>query len=315
MRAHYGETIEQHQQVLGELFAPFSAVAATNPHAWFRQARSAQEIATATPENRYIGFPYTKTMNAIMDVDQGAALILTSVGEARRLRIPEEKWVYPWGGAEAADHWYLRERENFYSSPAIRAVGEATFEMTGVGIDEITHFDIYSCFPSAVQISRDMLGIAKDDPRPLTVTGGLPYFGGAGNNYVTHSIANMVEKLRADRGKLGLVTANGWYVTKHAAGIYSSEPPRKEWARRDPKALQAVVDARPKPAVIDEPSGAATIETYTVIFDRDGAPEQGIVIGRDAEQRRFIANTPPDRGLLESMTKQRDDRYEGNCHA
>ncbi len=303
LRHHYRRTIAEHQQSLGELFAPFSAVAAGNAYAWFRDAKTAHQIATATPDNRYIGFPYTKTMNAIMDVDQGAALLLTSVGEARRLNIPEEQWVYVWGGAEAADHWYIREREDFHSSPAIRAVGEATLAMAGVTIGEITHFDIYSCFPSAVQIARDALGIAANDPRPLTVTGGLPYFGGAGNNYVTHSIANMVEKLRADRGKLGLVTANGWYVTKHAAGIYSTDPPRNAWQRPNPKAVQAEVDARPKPEVTDEPSGAATIETYTVVFNRDGAPEQGIVIGRDSDDRRFIANTPADRRLLESMTK------------
>lgn len=304
LRHHYGRTIAEHQAALGELFAPFSAVAAGNEWAWFRQARTAQQIATVSRENRYIGFPYTKTMNAIMDVDQGAALLITSVGEARRLGIPEEKWVYLWGGAEAHDHWFVTERENYYSSPAIKAMGEATLAAAGVSIDEITHLDIYSCFPSAVQISRDALGIAKDDPRPLTVTGGLPYFGGAGNNYVTHSIANMALKLRDDRGKLGLVTANGWYVTKHAAGVYSTDPPRKAWERRDPKAVQAVVDGRPKVEVVEEPEGEATIETYTVVFDREGAPERGIVLGRVPDGRRFIANTPTERRLLEEMTKR-----------
>jgi acetyl-CoA C-acetyltransferase len=304
LRHHYGRTIPDHQAALGELFAPFTQVAAANPYAWFREARTAHQIATPTADNRYIGFPYTKTMNAIMDVDQGAALIMTSVETARRLNIPEDRWVYLWGGAEATDHWYIRERENFHSSPAIRAAGEATFQAAGVTVGEINHFDIYSCFPSAVQIARDELGIAQADPRPLTVTGGLPYFGGAGNNYVTHSIANMVEKLRADRGAIGLVTANGWYVTKHAAGVYSTDPPRNVWLRPDPKTTQSTVDARPKPVVTDEPSGTATIETYTVTFNRDGAPEQGIIIGRDAQDRRFIANTPPERRLLETMTKE-----------
>lgn len=304
LRHHYGHSISEHQQALGELFAPFSRVAAANPYAWFQQERTAHQIATATADNRYIGFPYTKTMNAIMDVDQGAALILTSVATARRLGVPEERWVYVWGGAEASDRWYIRERENFHSSPAIRAVGEATLDAAGITLDEVNHFDIYSCFPSAVQIARDALGISSDDPRPLTVTGGLPYFGGAGNNYVTHSIANMVDKLRTDRGSIGLVTANGWYVTKHAAGVYSTEPPRKDWQRKKPADIQSAINARPKPPVTDEPSGAATIETYTVVFNRDGAPEQGIIIGRDTDERRFIANTPQDRRLLESMTRE-----------
>jgi acetyl-CoA C-acetyltransferase len=303
LRAHYGRSIEEHQHALGELAASFSAVAASNPHAWFQQARTATEIAAAGPGNRYIGFPYPKYMNAIMDVDQGAALLLTTAGEARRLGIAEDRWVYLWGCGEATDHWFISERVNYHSSPAIRAATSRALTMAGVAIEEVAHLDLYSCFPSAVQIARDMLGIAPDDPRPLTVTGGLPYFGGPGNNYVTHSIATMVERLRADRGRIGLVTGNGWYLTKHSAGVYSSEPPRIEWHRTPPKIDQATVDAQPHPKFTDAPDGAATIETYTVLFDREGAPERGIVIGRLPDGARFIANTPPERRTLESMTK------------
>lgn len=304
LRARYGRSIEEHQRADGELMAGFSAVAAAHPNAWFAEAKSAAEIATVTPENRYIGFPYTKYMNAIMDVDQGAALLMTSVRHARRLGIGEDRWVYLHGCAEATDHWFISERENYYSSPAIRACGERALSMAGVTIDDMTHLDLYSCFPSAVQIGRDMLGIAQDDPRPLTVTGGLPYFGGPGNSYVTHSIATMVERLRADRDAIGLVTANGWYVTKHATGVYAAHPPEREWRRADPREDQARIDARPKPALATNPSGAAVVETYTVIFDRDGAPELAIVIGHTNDGARFIANTPPDTALMSSMTKQ-----------
>lgn len=303
LRAHYGNGLDEHRMSLGELFAPFSATAAANPYAWFREAKTAQQIATPTPDNRYIGFPYTKSMNSILDVDQGAALLVTSVAEARRLKIPEDRWVYLWGCADATDHWFFTERENYYSSPAIRAVGQRVFEMSGATVEDIDFFDLYSCFPSAVQISRDMLGIPKDDPRPLTVTGGLPYFGGPGNNYVGHSIAAMVEKLRSNRGKIGLVTANGWYVTKHSAGIYSTGEPRRAWNRTNPKVDQKEIDARPKPAFSDEPSGPASVETYTIMYSRDAAPESAIVIGRDSENHRFIANATPDRRTLESMVK------------
>jgi acetyl-CoA C-acetyltransferase len=174
--------------------------------------------------------------------------------------------------------------------------------MSGVSIGEVGHFDLYSCFSSAVQIGRDMLGIAPDDPRLLTVTGGLPYFGGPGNNYVTHSVAAMVGRLRGDRGAIGLVTANGWYVTKHAVGVYSTDPPRRPWERTDPAVDQSAVDAGPHPSFTEEPSGDATVETYTVVFGREGAPELGIVIGQTDDGTRFIANTPSDRALLESMT-------------
>jgi acetyl-CoA C-acetyltransferase len=302
LRARYEQRIDEHQRTMGELMASFAAVAAQNPHAWFRDAKSAVEIATPTADNRCIGFPYTKYLNAIMDVDQGAALLLTSTGEARRLGIPENRWVYVWGCGEATDHWYITERVDYHSSPAIRAAGKRALDMSGVSIGEVGHFDLYSCFSSAVQIGRDMLGIAPDDPRLLTVTGGLPYFGGPGNNYVTHSVAAMVGRLRGDRGAIGLVTANGWYVTKHAVGVYSTDPPRRPWERTDPAVDQSAVDAGPHPSFTEEPSGDATVETYTVVFGREGAPELGIVIGRTDDGTRFIANTPSDRALLESMT-------------
>ncbi len=301
LRAHYGRSVDDHRSTLGELFAPFSSVASANEHAWFRDAKSAREIATPSAVNRYIGYPYTKYMNAIIDVDQGAALLMTSVAEARRLRIPEERWVYVRGCGDATDHWYVSDRVHYHTSPAIRASGARALGMAGATIDDITHFDLYSCFPSAVEITRDMLGIRPNDPRPLTVTGGLPYFGGPGNNYVMHSIAAMAERLRTDRGTLGLVTANGWYLTKHATGIYSTTPSMDGWRRTDPNADQAAIDAEPAPEVVAEPAGDATIETYTVLFDRDGVPERGIVIGRTGDARRFIANTPAGR-TLEAMT-------------
>jgi acetyl-CoA C-acetyltransferase len=304
IRAHYGNGLDEHRASLGELFEPFSATAAQNPYAWFREAKTAHQISTPTPDNRYIGFPYTRSMNAIIDVDQASATLVTSVAEARRLKIPEEKWVYLWGCGDATDHWFVSQRENYYTSPAIEAMGKRAFDMSGTSVGDIDYFDLYSCFPSAVQISRDMLSIPKGDPRPLTVTGGLPYFGGPGNNYVGHSIASMTEKLRANRGKIGLVTANGWYVTKHSCGIYSTDEPRRAWERADPKLDQKAIDARPKPEFADEPSGSATVETYTVMFNRDGAPESAIVFGRDSENRRFIANAPPDRRVLEQMVKQ-----------
>jgi acetyl-CoA C-acetyltransferase len=155
-----------------------------------------------------------------------------------------------------------------------------------------------------VQIARDALGIARRDARPLTVTGGLPYFGGPGNNYVGHSIAAMTRRLRENRGDIGVVTANGWYVTKHSIGVYSAAPPRRPWVREDPYVAQREVDAQPHPDYVEQPSGEATAETYTVSFDRDGQPESSIVIARTADGKRCIANTPADRSLLTSMVER-----------
>ncbi len=309
LRAEQGHSLEEHQRYLGDLCARLAAVAREHPHAWFQDGKSAEEIATVAPGNRMVCFPYPKFMNAVMEVDQGAALLMTSESTARELGIPrpEAGWVYLWGCGDANDHWFVTERTSYHTSPAIRVAGRRALAMAGVGIDEIALFDLYSCFPCAVQMGRHALGIAPDDPRPLTVTGGLPYFGGPGNNYVMHAIATMVERLRREpaSGGLGLVSAMGWYSTKHAIGVYGARRPTREWARTDPKVDQAEVDAMPRPELVAGADGAATVETYTVVYGRDGAPERGIVIGRLDDERRFIANTPPDdRALLESMTTQ-----------
>jgi len=185
--------------------------------------------------------------------------------------------------------------------------------MAGIGADAVAMFDIYSCFPSAVQIGLDALGVKPDDPRPLTVTGGLPYAGGPGNNYVMHSVATMVHCLRESPRDYGLVTALGWFATKHSAGVYSTRRPEGEWRRTDPAVDQRDVDAMKSPPFVEQADGDATVETYTVIFNRDGEPEQGVVIGRlisvaqgpsPADAPRFFANTPPDRDLMLAMTRE-----------
>lgn len=304
LRARAGLTLEAHRAQLGALCSRFSQVAAANPFAWFPRARAAEEITAATAENRMVAFPYPKLMNAIIEVDQGAALLLTSAGTARTLGIPPSRWVYLWGCGDATDLWYPSERVDFCSSPAIRAAGRAALAMAGVTIDDIDHFDLYSCFPCAVQIGRDMLGMAAGDPRPLTVTGGLAYHGGPGNNYSTHAIATMMARLRNAPGTLGLVSALGWYLTKHAVGVYAAEPPPHEgpWRREDPARYQAEIDAMPHPELEQEPRDRGTIETYTVVYARDGAPEKGIVVGRLDDGRRFVADTPTDQIVLESLT-------------
>lgn len=301
LRAEAGRSVAEHQLAVGKLMAPFTEVAAQHPQAWFPTARTAEEIATPTDTNRYVGFPYTKYMNAIMQVDQAAAVVMMTVAKARELGIPEANWIYLHGCGDANDLWYLTERVNYASSPAIRMMGRKAFAMAGWSIDEIDHIDLYSCFPSAVQIGRKELGIAKDDPRSLTVTGGLPYFGGAGNDYVMHSIATMMEKLRAQPGSKGLCTANGWYVTKHSIGLYSTTPKEGRFEREDPAVYQREIDAEPHPTPVEKPEGPAKIETYTVVHGRDG-PDFAIVMGRlEDGSGRFVAHTPNDMATLNDM--------------
>ena len=300
LRARDHRSVEDHQARLGRLFAPFTEVAARNPEAWFRVARTPEELVTVSERNRMVGFPYPKLLNAIMEVDQSAGVIVASARKARELGVPEDRWVYLHGCADAADLWFPLDRQNFHSSPAMRLTGQRALEMAGVGLADIGYIDLYSCFPVAVEIGAEELGLALDDPRGLTITGGLPYAGGPGNNYAMHSIATMMGKLRADRAAYGLVTANGWYLTKQSTGVYSRAAPKAPFERQDPGVLQRQIDALPHPSVTETPQGPAVIETYTVVHRREG-PFMGIVVGRDEADRRFVALTPNDAATLASL--------------
>ncbi len=304
LRAERRLTIAEHRARLGRLCARFSEIAAQNPYSWFREPKTAEEIATVTAENRMIAFPYPKFMNSILDVDQGAAAILTTVGTARELGIAESRWVYLIGGADAHDHWYVLDRTSYTQSPGIRRAARAALDQAGASAADLSFLDLYSCFPCAPRIARDMLGMSEDDPRDLTTTGSLLYFGGPGSNHPLHAIAAMAEKLRARPEAKGLVTGLGWYLTKHSVGVYSATAPARPWKREDPKSVQRAVDAEPHPEVALEPDGGGSVETYTVVHDREGAPARGIVVGRLGDGRRFIANTPPDRRLFESMESE-----------
>jgi acetyl-CoA C-acetyltransferase len=303
LRGQAGRSPEAHLKWLGEFFSPFTKVASENPYSWFPTFRSPQEISTPSEKNRFVGFPYTKYLNAVIEVDQAAAVVMTSVGKARERGIPESRWVYLHGCGDANDIWNVSERVNYHSSPAIREIGKRAFTMAGKGVADLSFIDLYSCFPSAVEIGCAELGIATDDPHGLTVTGGLPYFGGAGNDYVMHSIVTMMQKLRAKPGAFGLCTGNGWYVTKHSAGVYSTTPREGAWQRDDPKSYQKDIDAMAHPEVIERPSGRATVETYTVVTNRKGK-RFGLIVGRDAQNRRFFANTPDDDMTLDRMMRE-----------
>jgi len=303
IRAHLGLSLEEHRQRLGRLCARMTEVAERNPYAWFPVRRTPEEIVTVTPQNRMICFPYPKYMNAIMEVNQGAALILASAEAARALGIPQERWAYVWAATFLKDKWFLSQRPHFHGSLAQELALRRALELCGLTPEEVDMFDFYSCFPSAVQAAMLCLGMDIDDPRPYTLTGGLPCAGGPGNNYCSHSIACAVEALRREPEKRAMVTGMGWYFTKHAAGIYSGRPPA-EFRIYDPQEDEERIEAQPSPPLAEEAQGPCTVESYTVVFGRDGEPEEGIVVGRLADGSRFWANVGPDRELLWLMCRE-----------
>lgn len=282
-RARLGMSREDYRAAMGELFAPFSAVAADNPYSSSAsEPLSADEIATITTKNRMIADPFPLKVVSRDQVNMGAAMLVMSVKAAREAGVPEDKWVYIHGAAKASEPDILA-RADPGAYPAAAAALDAALAGAGKSVADMAALDFYSCFPVAVfSTAIDHLGLSPDDPRRLTVTGGLPYFGGAGNGYSSHAIAEMVERLRDTPGSFGLVGANGGFQSKYAALVLSKQPAAFPGWSDAPRPD----DGAPEVAGLVE--GPGTIETYTVVYGKDG-PTYAIVIGALPDGRRFIA--------------------------
>jgi acetyl-CoA C-acetyltransferase len=299
LAARAGRTPPQQRDYIGRLMAPFTEVAAGHPHAWFQQARTPHQLATISPDNRLVAEPYVKTMVAFLGGAQAAAIVVTSLSMAKSLGL-DDGAMYVWSAASANEVWYPVQRPDLGAAVGLRAAGAAALRAAGVGIDDISDLDLYSCFPSAVQIAAGSLGVSLDlesqSRRRLTVTGGLPYFGGPGNNYCTHAIATMFDVLRSDAdsaggGRLGLVTGVGWYLTKHSVGIYGSQPPPQAYEPTDTSPEQGSIDASALPFVTtgEELAAAATVEASTVLYDREGHAAAAPVVATLDDGRRLAA--------------------------
>ena len=292
-----GEALEAHLRRISELWAGFSQVAAENPNAWMREPKSAEEIREPSAVNRPVSFPYPKFMNSNSNVDQAAALILVSVAAARRLGVPERQWVYPWAATEGHDTYAVSHRDNLHSSPGIRIAGRRCLELAGVDVQDLGAVDVYSCFPSAVQVAATELGL--DANAPLTVTGGLTFGGGPLNNYSMHAIAQMAEVLRQRPDKPGLVTGNGGFLTKHAIGVYGMTPPPAGFRTAMP---QAEIDATPTRELAEAFTGRVQVESYTAMYEGE-APTTGFFACRTDDGRRAWGVTE-DAETLRAMVSE-----------
>ena len=297
IRAAAGRDVAEHQQRIAGLWSRFSHVAADNPYAWLRDAKTPDELLTIGPRNRMIGFPYPKYMNSNNDVDMAAALIMCSAEKADALGIARDRWVFPHSGADCHEHPYVSNRWSFDHTPAVELGGRLALELAGTSVDEIEVIDLYSCFPSAVQLGAQSLGLSID--RQLTRTGGLAFAGGPWNNYVMHAIATVMNDLRDRPGATGLVWANGGFATKHSFGVYGTTPPAQGFRHAHP---QDEIDAMPRRELADpaDAAGAATIEAYTVMHSREGEPDGVFAACLLADGRRAWG-TSTDAALAAAM--------------
>jgi len=290
LRASRGLSHRAVQQETGKLWAAMSEVAAGVEEAWIRTPRDAAEIATGSADNRPIAFPYNKLMVANDAVNQSAAVIVTSLAMARAAGVAEEAIVYVWGGAGAKDKADFRDRDRYDRSISIETVLEKTLCGSGLGREDIDAVEFYSCFPCVPKLAARSLG-TPDNLVP-TVAGGLTYFGGPGNDYMTHAVVNMVRTIRHGAHH-GLLLGNGDLVTKHHAMILADHAPGADMfpVRYD---VQAEADARREavPEIVPTHDGPARLETYTVRYLRSGEPEFGLAVCRTGDGKRFVARIP-----------------------
>lgn len=281
--AHWGQSPSEADAETAQLFETSSRVAASNPYSWRPQAGTAKDILTATPKNRFVAWPYTKSMVANMNVNQSAALIITSLKKALELGIPKSRCVFITQGAGADEPRDFLARENYYESPAQNAV------LNALKMEEspTEATELYSCFPVVPKMARRILG--RDTDEPTTVTGGMSFFGAPLNNYMTHAACAMVRKIR-DGEPTGLLYGQGEYVTKHYGLRLAAQPadPALLFAGDD---TQAITDSLrgPLPEIIQNAEGIAAIESFAILSNRDGSPSHGAIMARLETGQRTLA--------------------------
>jgi acetyl-CoA C-acetyltransferase len=302
--AHWGQTPHEALQESGELWSAYSKVAARNPNAWLKRAFTPDEITQASADNRPIAWPYTKLMVANPMVNQGAAILLTSLAIARAAGIAGDRMVHVWGGAAAEEPRDYLERDRFFDSHAQNAVLRTAMDLAGGDGKTFDAIELYSCFPCVPKMARRTLNLGAD-VQP-TVTGGLTFFGAPLNAYMAHAACAMVRLLRGG-ARLGLLYGQGGFVTKHHALVVSREPPPHRLAQDTSVQAEADRHREPPSRFVTEASGKGVVESFTVIYGRGGDAEHGVVMLRTDAGARALARVPAKDGAtlahLTAMTR------------
>jgi acetyl-CoA C-acetyltransferase len=300
-RAAWGQSFAEAQAESGEIWAGMSRVAAGNPNAWIQTTVEPDAIITPDADNRPITFPYQKRMVANSSVNQGAAFIVTSLARARAAGVPEDRIIHVGMGAAAHTPHNLLKRDQYAHSAAIDVTLEQALSRNGLTTADLTDVELYSCFPCIPKMARRVIDWPVD--RPITAFGGLTFGGGPIGNYMSHAVASMVDKLRRDKGT-ALLFANGGYATHNHAIVISSEPQTNAVFPHD---FDCNVEAKARRAQVPDVDGAyegpATIETYTVFYNRDGSARVGTVIARTPDDKRVLASVPAsDAAMIAFLT-------------
>jgi acetyl-CoA C-acetyltransferase len=294
LRPAWGQTLAQGQDETAEIWARFSAVAAANPAAWMGREVTAEDVRTATADNRPIAFPYLKLMVANSSVNQGAAFLVTSLAKALAAGVPEARLVYVGHGAAAHEASDFLARDRYDHSVSLETSLTQALAQNELAPADLDYAELYSCFPCIPKMARRVLGWPLE--KPATLFGGLTFGGGPIGNYMSHAVASLVLALR-ERGTHGLLFANGGFATANHTIVLSRVPPPRAGTPSDFD-FQAAADARrgPIPPLDEAYVGPGVIETYTVFYERDGTAKAGVIVGRAPGGARFLAQVPGQDG-------------------
>ena len=292
LRAFEGQSVKAYQEEVGRLWAVANRVAMENPDAWIRTPVSAEDIVTPGPSNRMLSFPYTKSLVSQWNVNQASGLILCSLDCARRLGLDDRRFIYPLAVVDSEAMLPLSERRDLHRSPGFEKAFARSLSHIDRSLEEIEFLELYSCFPAAVRIQQRALKL--DPERRVTETGGMTFAGGPLNNFVLQAWVKMVERLRAEPGATGLVTAVSGFFTKQGVSLLGPEPSHPflfDQVTEAVRAEQTPIRIEPRA------EGRARVASYTVVHEREAEPR--VVLFLDFDQERRTLRVVNDRDLAE----------------
>jgi len=298
LRAAEGISIAEHRNQIARLYAGFSRVASTNPHAAFPTARTEAFLRDPSEKNRPMAFPYNKWHCAQMNVDQAAAILVCSLAAARRLGLDASRVVFPHVALESSLSVPVSQRAHIHRWPSMEVLAATAEAHLGYSLTAIEPVELYSCFPAAVRVQQRALGLPVDGIP--TITGGEAFAGGPWNNFVLQTTAAMVERVRATPGRPGLVTTLSGLMNKPGLSVYATEPADRPVLVAD--LVDAATAATERRTVAEGHRGPATVVTYTVFYD-GLTPVRTTVIADTPDGDRCVAQCA-DADLAERVTHE-----------
>lgn len=300
-RAAYGQSLAQAQAESAEIWSRMSEVAAANDGAWIKRPATPEAILTVDESNRPIAFPYTKLTVANSSVNQGAGFIVTSLAEARRRGVADNRLIYVGMGAAAKEAPSILNRDRYDRSVSMEVSIRRTLELNAMPGADFDFVELYSCFPCVPKMARRLLGWPLD--KPASVFGGLTFGGGPIGNYMSHAVVGMVHKLRSG-GTNGFLFANGGFATDNHCIVLSNKPLENASFPQDfDYQTEAEAKREPIPPLDEDYLGPVRVESYTVFYNRDGSPRAGVVVGRTPAGARTLAHVDvTDAALLAFLT-------------